>query len=104
MKFLNNDVSFYKVIKSVSSITLIPESIIEKDYYVFMALKLMYSQNNEVMFKGGTSLSKAWRVLNRFSEDIDLNLRPEVPFTDSHRTKLSNSIRYALDSLLLGTF
>lgn len=99
MKFLNNDVSFYKVIKSVSSITLIPESIIEKDYYVFMALKLMYSQNNEVMFKGGTSLSKAWRVLNRFSEDIDLNLRPEVPSTDSHRTKLANSVRFALDTL-----
>ena len=99
MKFLNNDVSFYKVIKSVSSITLIPESIIEKDYYVFMALKLMYSQNNEVMFKGGTSLSKAWRVLNRFSEDIDLNLRPEVPSTDSHRTRLANSVRFALDTL-----
>lgn len=99
MKFLNNDVSFYKVIKSVSSITLIPESIIEKDYYVFMTLKLMYSQNNEVMFKGGTSLSKAWRVLNRFSEDIDLNLRPEVPSTDSHRTKLANSVRFALDTL-----
>lgn len=99
MKFLNNDVSFYKVIKSVSSITLIPESIVEKDYYVFMALKLMYSQNNEVMFKGGTSLSKAWRVLNRFSEDIDLNLRPEVPSTDSHRTRLANSVRFALDTL-----
>ena len=48
----------------VSSITLIPESIVEKDYYVFMALKLMCSQNNEVMFKGGTSLSKAWGILN----------------------------------------
>lgn len=99
MKFLNNDVSFYRIIKSVSSITLIPESIVEKDYYVFMALKLMYSQNNEVMFKGGTSLSKAWRVLNRFSEDIDLNLRPEVPSTDSHRTRLANSVRFALDTL-----
>ena len=99
MKFLNNDVSFYRIIKSVSSITLIPESIVEKDYYVFMVLKLMYSQNNEVMFKGGTSLSKAWRVLNRFSEDIDLNLRPEVPSTDSHRTRLANSVSLALDTL-----
>ena len=70
----------------------IDPSIIEKDYYVFMLLKLIYCKNDEVMFKGGTSLSKAWGILNRFSEDIDMNLRPEIPSTDSHRMNLCNSV------------
>lgn len=39
-------------------------SYIEKDYYVFMVLKHMSFYNDELMFKGGTSLSKAWDILN----------------------------------------
>lgn len=44
------------------------------------------------MFKGGTSLSKAWGVISRFSEDIDLNLRPDVESTDGHRKKMNYAI------------
>ena len=32
---------------------------------------------NDVVFKGGTSLSKVFEVIDRFSEDIDLSLSPE---------------------------
>ena len=47
---------------------------IEKDYWITRALQRM-SQNinaEKVVFKGGTSLSKAYRLTNRFSEDIDI--------------------------------
>lgn len=47
-------------------------AIIEKDYYVTEALRLISVLDDKVIFKGGTSLSKGWNLINRFSEDIDI--------------------------------
>jgi predicted nucleotidyltransferase component of viral defense system len=46
----------------------------EKDYWITRTLKRMSQNPNagKVVFKGGTSLSKAYRLTNRFSEDIDV--------------------------------
>ena len=54
------------------------EQIIEKDYYVTEALRLL-AQNygDKIIFKGGTSLSKGWNLIQRFSEDIDIFLDPQ---------------------------
>ncbi len=53
------------------------ESIIEKDYYVTEALRILEENAGEfVIFKGGTSLSKGWGLIERFSEDIDIFLDP----------------------------
>lgn len=52
-------------------------AIIEKDYYVTEALRIIAAAaGNKVIFKGGTSLSKGWNLIQRFSEDIDLFLDP----------------------------
>jgi len=52
-------------------------SIIEKDYYVTEALRTIASTAGpQVIFKGGTSLSKGWDLIKRFSEDIDIFLDP----------------------------
>lgn len=52
-------------------------SIIEKDYYVTEALRIIASvYENQAIFKGGTSLSKGWNLIQRFSEDIDIFLDP----------------------------
>lgn len=50
------------------------EPIIEKDYWVVWLLELLFSgpYADQLTFKGGTSLSKAYKVVNRFSEDVDL--------------------------------
>jgi predicted nucleotidyltransferase component of viral defense system len=47
---------------------------IEKDYWITRALQQMAQNQSagKVVFKGGTSLSKAYRLTNRFSEDIDI--------------------------------
>ena len=47
---------------------------IEKDYWITRSLKLMLqnSDADKAIFKGGTSLSKAHKIGNRFSEDIDI--------------------------------
>ncbi len=53
------------------------ESIIEKDYFVTEALRVIEQFGGEnVIFKGGTSLSKGWNFIQRFSEDVDIFLDP----------------------------
>lgn len=54
----------------------IPAGVIEKDYWVTQALRgLMTTYPDEFIFKGGTSLSKAYALIERFSEDIDILVR-----------------------------
>lgn len=53
------------------------EAIIEKDYWVCLVLDYLFHKScyqNHLTFKGGTSLSKCYDLINRFSEDIDLIL------------------------------
>jgi hypothetical protein len=53
------------------------EAIIEKDYYVTEVLRIVERDAGaRVIFKGGTSLSKGWNLIQRFSEDIDIFLDP----------------------------
>lgn len=52
-------------------------AIIEKDYYVTEALRIV-AGGDRIIFKGGTSLAKGWNLIQRFSEDIDIFLDPEA--------------------------
>ncbi len=75
-------------------------SFIEKDYYVTEALRaIANTAGDKVIFKGGTSLSKGWNLIERFSEDIDLFLDPAAfspPLgtnaIDRHLKKLRDAI------------
>jgi hypothetical protein len=62
------------ILNQVSNRTSLPTIAIEKDWWVtltlFCSFNLDYSQH--IVFKGGTSLSKGWKLIERFSEDIDL--------------------------------
>ncbi len=54
--------------------------IVEKDFWVCFSLRLLFSTPalaDKFVFKGGTSLSKVFGVINRFSEDIDLSVDPD---------------------------
>lgn len=52
---------------------------IEKDWWVTQVLRVLFSQPyaEHLSFKGGTSLSKAWNIIERFSEDIDIAISRE---------------------------
>ena len=52
--------------------------ILEKDFWVCWLLGILFESEfaGSLIFKGGTSLSKVFGVINRFSEDIDLSLSP----------------------------
>jgi hypothetical protein len=62
------------------------EDIIEKDFWVCWILKelfLMEEIKDHLTFKGGTSLSKIYKVISRFSEDIDVSVeRANLGFKD----------------------
>lgn len=64
------------ILNQATKFTGLPVVAIEKDWWVTLTLNacfsLSYSEN--LIFKGGTSLSKAWNLIERFSEDIDLAL------------------------------
>jgi hypothetical protein len=54
-------------------------ALIEKDYYVTQALRIIAAAyGDKVIFKGGTSLSKGWNLIRRFSEDVDIFLDPRA--------------------------
>lgn len=54
----------------------ISEGAVEKDWWVTAILKVLFSlsPSKYMLFKGGTSLSKGWNLIDRFSEDIDIAL------------------------------
>lgn len=76
--------------------------IVEKDYWVCVALGGLFSETQPVdlLFKGGTSLSKGYGLVERFSEDVDLAFdRAGLGFTgarDPEAAGLSNTRRKAL--------
>jgi len=54
----------------------LPAAAVEKDWWVTQTLRLIFQMDCApfLVFKGGTSLSKAWGLIERFSEDIDIAL------------------------------
>lgn len=58
----------------------LPENAIEKDWWVTLVLRAVFSTplRPSLLFKGGTSLSKGWDLIERFSEDIDLALNRDA--------------------------
>ena len=64
------------------------KAIVEKDFWVCWSLQHLFalpSFGDHLIFKGGTSLSKAYDVIRRFSEDVDLSLdRAQLGFEGDH--------------------
>lgn len=72
---------------------------IEKDWWVTVVLNALFkcSCADQLIFKGGTSLSKGWNLIERFSEDIDLSVNHEFfgieKTTKNQREKLRKKAR-----------
>lgn len=69
--------SFDIAIRAASRHFNVSPAIIEKDYYVTLVLCELAKQVPDLLFKGGTSLSKCHKIIDRFSEDIDITLDSE---------------------------
>lgn len=68
------------LIAQASNIHGTSEQSIEKDWWITLTLQALFSlpMAEHFIFKGGTSLSKGWKLIERFSEDIDIALAPEA--------------------------
>lgn len=75
MRLHQNKDDFMTLVSLVADYYGLQDYQVEKDYFVSVLLKeLSEGSDVQLVFKGGTSLSKCYKVINRFSEDIDLAL------------------------------
>ena len=87
----------------------IPAFVAEKDWWVVRTLEIVFKSKiaNHLVFKGGTSLSKSWNLIQRFSEDIDLAIDRkflgfEGDLSKSKRTQLRKAAnRYTSESFFV---
>ena len=93
----DNKELFEEVIFNTADFYKLPIAIIEKDYYVTLVLKEIATRNPDIVFKGGTSLSKCYKIIDRFSEDIDLNIMGDTKPGESKRRNLKMHIVDAIE-------
>ena len=107
--FINQPEDFrrFAFIKASDGLNLIPQAI-EKDWWVTSVLRAIYSIEyaSDLQFKGGTSLSKCWDMIFRFSEDIDLAINPNLlGFSDNlSKSQVSNRLRREGKNFICGRF
>ena len=95
----DNKALFEQIILLTANDLGIEPSIVEKDYFVTITLKRIVEKQSDIIFKGGTSLSKCYKLINRFSEDIDLNIEGKTRPAESQRKTLKANIVSAIDEL-----
>ena len=93
----NNREQFEDAIQLAYEQTGIMAQAIEKDYYVTMLLHLLSEKMPYIVFKGGTSLSKCYKVIQRFSEDIDLTIDTQI--SQGQKKKIKQAIVSSTDEL-----
>jgi hypothetical protein len=78
-------------------------ALIEKDYYVTASLRIIAAGwQGRAIFKGGTSLSKGWSLIDRFSEDIDLFLDPQAFPSALGKNAIDRELKKIRDAIAVG--
>lgn len=93
MQLLKDKKQFHDAILAASVKFGFEPALIEKDYFVTVFLKLATERINGLVFKGGTSLSKCYKLIDRFSEDVDLTLDVKH-FTQRNKKDAINKLIY----------
>ena len=97
MNFVHEDPEFEDLLRIVSEKRKFSRGIIEKDYWVTHALWSLHQAGFDVWFKGGTSLSKGFNLIERFSEDLDLKIEPgnvsALPKVSNWKSESARAVR-----------
>jgi predicted nucleotidyltransferase component of viral defense system len=96
-----------EIFKQTSDAIGLPAVAVEKDWWVVNTLWVIFSSeySKELVFKGGTSLSKGWNIIQRFSEDVDLALSREyLGFEGKLSKKEITKLRKASCNFITTTF
>lgn len=96
-----DEVNFRESVLRTSAYFKIAPDIVVKDYFVTLFLKTLKTNLPNFIFKGGTSLSKCYKAINRFSEDIDLSYYPinDGKITQSTIKETNRKIRQTIEDL-----
>lgn len=95
------------IYQQLSDESKIPPFAVEKDWWVVQVLAAIFetSAGKHLVFKGGTSLSKAWNLISRFSEDVDLAIDPKfLGFEGDLKKKDITALRKAANQYISNTF
>jgi hypothetical protein len=76
MKFLHELDDAEELFRVIADENAIDPYLVEKDYWIMHALWGLQQQGYNFELKGGTSLSKGFKIIDRFSEDIDIRVQP----------------------------
>ena len=98
---LHNDKENFEIaVRNASRYFNVSTAIIEKDYYVTLFLQELTKSLPNLVFKGGTSLSKCFKIIDRFSEDIDITLE-QNSITTFNRKRVKTEIVNICEKLKL---
>jgi hypothetical protein len=89
--YLHNRKDFPDLIRILGEETGIVAGLIEKDYWMMHVLNGLRKQGFDFELKGGTSLSKGYKMIHRFSEDIDIHIKPPDKFGINESPKNNRS-------------
>ncbi len=95
------------IFQEIGTQTGIPSFAVEKDWWVVQILSIVFEMDagKHIVFKGGTSLSKAWNLIERFSEDIDLTIDREfLGFSGELSKKQRTNLRKIASAYTGGRF
>ncbi len=76
LDYLHNHKNFRDLLRIVGADLNIEPALVEKDYWIMHVLFGLKQQGFQFELKGGTSLSKGYGIIHRFSEDIDIHISP----------------------------
>jgi len=97
MTFLHDERDFSALVSVVGARTGIAAGLIETDYWITHLLWSLQQLGFNVWFRGGTSLSKGFGLIQRFSEDLDVRLDPPValssPAVSSWKSETASATR-----------
>jgi len=103
MNLHNYKTAFQGAIVATAQHFGISEIYVEKDYWVTLALKEIFTNKSTsqlAVFKGGTSLSKCFGIIERFSEDIDLVVIKEEGETDNSLKRKLKKVTGVLEPVM----
>lgn len=92
LSYLHDRKDFSELLRIIEDETGIQATLIEKDYWLMHVLYGLKAQGFSFELKGGTSLSKGFKVIHRFSEDIDIHITPPKEFRINENPKTTSPI------------
>ncbi len=88
--YLHEHKDFPELLRIVEDETGILAGLVEKDYWIMHVLYGLKKQGYDFQLKGGTSLSKGFGLIDRFSEDIDIHINPPEALGINENPKNNN--------------